>query len=127
MDSAFQYMIDNRGVNSHDRYPYKERQLACKYDKDASVGSPRKIVRVAQSEEALKNAVIKCGPISVAVDASSRVFQLYGAGILVDNNCKENVNHAVTVVGFGADNGKEYWIVKNSWGASVRLLSWRIS
>ena len=26
------------------------------------------------------------------------------------------VDHAVTAIGYGTDNGKNYWLIRNSWG-----------
>jgi hypothetical protein len=46
----------------------------------------------------------------------SITFQHYKGGVL-SGPCDAGINHAVTVVGYGADaGGHEYWIVKNSWG-----------
>ena len=55
-------------------------------------------------------------PIAVLVKAMSPYFQQYSSGILDSPYCGTDVDHATLVVGYGQENGKEYWIMKNSWG-----------
>ena len=62
-------------------------------------------------------AVAEIGPIAVSVDASS--WHAYDSGIF--NGCNQtqpDINHAVTLVGYGTENGQGYWLVRNSWSAS---------
>ena len=67
--------------------------------------------------QALKEA-LNYGPVGVILNADSRSFLFYFRGIINTKNCKPKLNHAVVVVGYGADerSGQEYFIIKNSWG-----------
>lgn len=65
-------------------------------------------------ESQLAKNIHTYGPIPVAVDSSGSHFELYSSGILRNNHCGKNVDHAVLVVGYTP----EYWIIKNSWGTS---------
>lgn len=54
-------------------------------------------------------------PVSVAIDAGGYDFQFYSGGIF-SGNCGKQLNHGVTIVGYGEASNKTYWLVKNSWG-----------
>lgn len=69
------------------------------------------------NEAALLEAVATEGPVSVGIDAS--YLASYSSGIYSDSLCSPyGLNHGVLVVGYGSENGNDYWIIKNSWGTS---------
>ena len=71
------------------------------------------------SEEALQEAVASVGPISVAIDANHQSFMQYRSGVFVEPTCSTTESdHAVLVVGYGSEDGQDYWLVKNrlGWG-----------
>ncbi|KAH9606549.1 hypothetical protein KSS87_009128 [Heliosperma pusillum] len=73
---------------------------------------------IEQSENALLCATVN-QPIRVGVHGSSIDFQLYTGGIY-DGECSSNPNdidHSVLIVGYDSEGGKDYWIVKSSWGS----------
>jgi cathepsin L len=73
-----------------------------------------------EGEDILTNAIATVGPISTAVDASYPSFQFYSSGVYSDPQCSSTeLDHALTIVGYNTtDDGKDYYIVKNTWGTS---------
>ena len=57
-------------------------------------------------------------PTSVLIEADKMVFHQYSSGIFDSSKCGTNLDHTTLVVGYGSDAGTEYWIMKNSGGAS---------
>ena len=53
----------------------------------------------------------------MTIEAGSYVFLHYMEGIITDPTCGTSLDHAVLAVGYGVENGVEYYIVKNSCGA----------
>jgi len=121
IDSSYQYIIDNGGIDTWDAYPYEGNSgSSCRY-KNSSVGAYISGFKDIESgsEEALESAVLNVGPVSTNVDASKPSFQFYSSGVYFEPNCaKVSLDHQVNIVGFGTlDDGKQYYIVKNMWGA----------
>lgn len=61
-------------------------------------------------------AALNKGAVTVALAAQSSVFMNYSGGIITSYYCGTTPDHAVTAVGYGNENGQEYFLVRNSWG-----------
>ncbi|XP_048749301.1 procathepsin L-like [Ostrea edulis] len=118
MDSAFKYVKDVGGIESSETYPYSPQEETCKFNKSAIVAKVTGYKDLPKSEKALMAAVATIGPVSAAIDATQRSFQLYKSGVYDEPHCKEQVDHSLVIVGYGALDDKKYWIAKNSWGTS---------
>ncbi|KAK7321672.1 hypothetical protein VNO77_32531 [Canavalia gladiata] len=118
MDYAFEFIINNGGIDSDEDYPYRAVDGRCdQYRKNAKVVSIDDYEDVpAYDELALKKAVAN-QPVSVAIEGGGREFQLYVSGVFT-GRCGTALDHGVVAVGYGSENGKDYWIVRNSWGSS---------
>jgi len=84
-------------------YRYTARNGTCKNPSGhVKVTNIHKVM--SGSSSALMSA-IAAGPVSVTVEANSRVFQQYSSGVLDSTSCGTNLDHAITAVGYGSENG----------------------
>jgi len=119
MDNAFKFAEKN-AVCTEGSYPYKGTGGTCKAS-SCTVGIAKGSVTgfkdvSSDSEQALMSAVNQ-QPVSIAIEADKSVFQLYKSGVL-SGTCGTNLDHGVLAVGYGTESGKDYWLVKNSWGTT---------
>ncbi|KAH7520231.1 hypothetical protein FEM48_Zijuj08G0122300 [Ziziphus jujuba var. spinosa] len=118
MDYAFEFIIQNGGMDTEDDYPYAGFDGKCDLAKEN-----KKVVTIdgyedvpAYDENALRKAVAH-QPVSVAIEAGGPALQLYESGVFT-GECGTALDHGVVVVGYGKENGIDYWLVRNSWGNS---------
>lgn len=106
-------------LNSETDYPYKAVQQSCTFDETKGINKITGYVHGQSGDEDYLKQLSSQGVCDIAIYASLYSFQAYTGGIYADNQCSSVfLNHAVGLVGYGSENGSDYWIVRNSWGAS---------
>ena len=117
MTNSFNYLKSYK-LQTETSYPYTATKGSCRYNANSGVLNTKGFVGVkANSPAAHMNAVAQF-PISVAVQSTSSAFQFYKSGIITSTGCGTSLDHAVIMVGYGTENGVDYWRVRNSWGGN---------
>ena len=122
MDNAFNWIEKNGGLCTEEDYPYVSGttktggtcQTECNVVDNSAVKS---FVDVSKSSDQKMMEALSQQPVSVAIEADQKEFQLYKSGVFT-GTCGTNLDHGVLVVGYGTESDGDYYIVKNSWGTT---------
>jgi len=121
MDYAFAYTHDHP-LTTEGTYPYVSGHGSvptCDKSLEASgTVSASTYTDVTTGSSTSLQSALATGPVSVAIEADRMVFQYYTGGVITGTSCGTSLDHGVLAVGWGTENGQDYYIVKNSWGAS---------
>jgi len=117
--AAFQYVTEVGGIPSAVDYGgYKMINEMCHYNNMSATAVVHGFNAIASGDElALAQTSAVAGPIAISINVQmSLVF--YESGVYYDPACLngiDDLDHAVLLIGYGTENGQDFWLVKNSW------------
>ncbi len=119
MDGAFKYIIEH-GQCSDISYPYTSgvSKTGGTCQKCSSVAHISTCSDVKPNDQISLKAAVAQQPVAIAISADTKLFQSYSSGIITSPSCYTSLDHGVLIVGYGTENGQDYWLVKNSWSDS---------
>lgn len=112
MTNAFAYIYKNP-ITTETSYPYAATMNTCKNVSGAFTLKNLRSYWQNKNCQLLVD-ILNIRPVSVAVAADSFYWGFYKSGVL--NQCSNNINHGVNLVGVKKSETENYWLVKNSWG-----------
>jgi KDEL-tailed cysteine endopeptidase len=126
MQPTLDWIGKNGGLCTEQAYPYVSGvtksagtcQKSCSLVSGSAVRSSHAVT--ANSDNAMMTA-LSMQPVSIAIEADQRAFQMYKSGVFGSENgqeCGTQLDHGVLLVGYGSSNGQDYYIMKNSWGTT---------
>eukprot|EP00357_Protocruzia_adherens_P036895 CAMPEP_0114997408 /NCGR_PEP_ID=MMETSP0216-20121206/14883_1 /TAXON_ID=223996 /ORGANISM="Protocruzia adherens, Strain Boccale" /LENGTH=613 /DNA_ID=CAMNT_0002361787 /DNA_START=21 /DNA_END=1862 /DNA_ORIENTATION=+ len=100
----------------------KDETVCYNCSPDGTCGSPDQYLTykvteygTAKGEQAMMSEIYSRGPITCGIAVTDALLK-YTGGIFKDTTGATELDHDISVIGFGEENGEKYWIIRNSWG-----------
>lgn len=109
------------GFELNHLYPYLAESRLCPYPEDypqEQLGYLRlnsKLGGMSIVKYELINKVLQVVPLALGVGVPDD-FESYAGGIYDGSDCKKGPWHSMVIVGRGREGGRNYWILRNSYG-----------
>ena len=120
IDGVYSYVEKIGGLSLQNDYPYKEIQSKCDKNVERVKFRIKEMIEFERDdEELLKKALYNTGPIIVVIDSLNDSFYRYSSGIYYEESCNDDARmptHAILLIGYGIENGQDFWTFKNSYG-----------
>jgi cathepsin B len=121
--NAFNFVIQNGGIHQDSCYPYtsgSDGQTRNCGDGNHCGGAakykPTSAYSLGKGDwNGMMVDMVKQGPVSVCFDVYDD-FGNYKSGVYKHVSGKFDGGHCVRLLGWGVENGVNYWLVANSWG-----------
>lgn len=115
MTTTFKY-LEIYGWMAEKDYKYTAELAKCKYDPKLVAGHNKSFKSVIPDYDVQLMAALVKGPVATAVDMNNGY--MYKGGVFTGCEPGTAPNHGILAVGYGSENGQDFWILKNTWGAN---------
>lgn len=121
-DYAFKFVV-RKGLASTTDYQFTQSQGKCR---SGAYPLASRIAAAYETDPCSENgllSIVSRRPVAVAIDGSCDAFIQYKGGIFTQS-CGSDLNHAVTIVGYGTDErtGTDYWVSASPGPAMIDVL-----
>ncbi|EPB68438.1 papain family cysteine protease [Ancylostoma ceylanicum] len=96
-----------------------QRKYKISYQEDKHFA--KHVYYLPNNETRIREEILKTGPVVAAFNVYQD-FSYYKGGIYVHKWGEDTGAHAVKVIGWGSENGVDYWLIANSWNSYFRIV-----
>ncbi|KAL7674571.1 hypothetical protein ACOME3_000848 [Neoechinorhynchus agilis] len=114
LDYTADYVL-KEGLMAASDYPYIKKRGVCKGHWSKAIVKPQIVEEIPNGDEGALINLLQRTPVAIAMHTSKDFYE-YASGIFSDGSCPQRINHAMALVGFGIENGREYFLLRNSHG-----------